>query len=73
MTQDERAADMKLALGHIEGELNEMKKNMDQEMTREAFVALIDNHSARLKAMAMCLDYQCKRYLEINNFPGGKK
>lgn len=65
MTQDERAEDIKSSIAHIETELSAIKQYMAHYDTDDS-IAMMAKRSPDLKAMAMCLDYQCRRYVEID-------
>lgn len=65
MTQDERAEDIKSSVAHIETELSAIKQYMAHYDTGDS-IAMMAQRTSDLKAMAMCLDYQCSRYVEID-------
>ena len=65
MGQDERAEDIKRAIARIEAELRAIKQfvaNYDEGDS----IAMMAQRTPDLKVAAMCLDYQCRRYAEID-------
>lgn len=65
MRQVERAEDIKTAIARIETELSALKQFMAHYDEGDS-IAMMAKHTPDLKAFAMCLDYQCRRYVEID-------
>ena len=71
MGQKERAEDIKIAIAHIETKLSALKQFMAHYDEGDS-IAMMAKRTPDLKAFAMCLDYQCRRYVEIDK-TGDKK
>lgn len=65
MRQVERAEDIKTAIARIETELSALKQFM-AHYDEDDSIAMMAQRTPDLKAFAMCLDYQCRRYVEID-------
>ena len=65
MGQDERAEDIKRAIACIEAELSAIKQFVAHYDEGDS-IAMMAQRTPDLKAAAMCLDYQCRRYVEID-------